>query len=98
MVKTEREREIKMMTIMYNNKGIRININLIKEKIKKVILKALTVLAIICGLLGVLYIYDSAGASEIGGISIREIMTKTTQGLGLSVISYASIFVRNALQ
>lgn len=86
------------MTIMYNNKGIRININLIKEKIKKVILKALTVLAIICGLLGVLYIYDSAGASEIGGISIREIMTKTTQGLGLSVISYASIFVRNALQ
>ena len=87
-----------MMTIMYNNKGVRININLLKGKIKKAILKALTIVAIICGICGLVYILGTAGSSDINRIGIREIIIKLSQGLGLGVISYASIFVRNALQ
>lgn len=87
-----------MLVIKYNGKGICIDVNLLKGKIKKTILSAMKILAIICGILGVLLVVGTARESDSSVITMSQIIIKTAIGLGLCLVSYALCFIKNALQ
>ena len=87
-----------MITVTYNDKGFRINTRLLKAKLKKRFLNTMTLLAIVLGIIGGCFIAGIAGASDIGNANILQVITRTAQGICLFGMSYALIFVRNALQ
>lgn len=87
-----------MLVIKYNDKGICINMNLLKRKIKKATLNVMKSIAIICGILGGLLIVGTARESDSSVITISQIIIKTSMGLGLCLVSYALCFIKNALQ
>ena len=87
-----------MITVTYNRKGFRINTRLLKAKFKKGILNIMTLLAVGVGIIGAIYILGTAGTSDNGNLNIIQIIIRTMQSMGLFGISYALIFVRNALQ
>lgn len=87
-----------MLTIKYNHKYFYINIDLLKIRLKKAVLKLLKVLSIASGFCGVFWILGTAGRSDNYNISVYQILIQLMQGGIFCGISYILNFVKNALQ
>ena len=87
-----------MLTITTEKQVIYININLLKSKLKKAVLKLLKALSIASGFCGAFWILETAGASDCEIITINQILPQITQSIVFFGISYILYFVKNALQ
>ena len=87
-----------MLTITTEKQVIYINLDLLKSRVKKAVLKVLKVLSIVSGFCGVFWILGTAGASDNYNILFNQILIQLMQGGIFCGISYILYFIKNALQ
>ena len=86
------------MTISTNNKIIYINIDLLKNKVKKAVASLLKALTCVCVFCGVLLIMGSVGSSDNNIISFSQILQGIKQGAIFCGVGYVLNIIKNALQ
>ncbi len=87
-----------MLTITTEKQVIYINLDLLKSRVKKAVIKVLKILSITSGFCGAFWILVTAGASDNNIISFNQILIQLMQGGIFCGISYILNFIKNALQ
>ena len=77
-----------MLTISTNTKTLYINIDLLKSKIKKIIILLFKILVVACGVVGFLLMVSGAGKHENNLITFSQALIQILKGLLIIIISY----------
>ena len=77
-----------MLTISTNTKTLYINIDLLKSKIKKIIILLFKILVVACGVVGVLLMLSGAGKHENNLITFSQALIQILKGFLIIIISY----------
>ena len=87
-----------MLTITTEKQVIYINLDLLKSRVKKAVLKLLKVLSISSGFCGAFWILGMAGASDNNIIPFNQILTQLMQGGIFCGIGYGLNIIKKVLE
>lgn len=87
-----------MLTITTEKQTIYINIDLLKSRLKKAILKLLVVLKVLIFICGFLIMWSGAGQFEADAITFSQALLRLIQGGFVMGFSYILNNLKNALQ
>ena len=87
-----------MLTITTEKQVIYINLDLLKSRLKRAVLKLLKVLIFVCGFSGVIWIIGTAGASDNNTIIILQTIKQILQGFLCCGVAWVLNFIKLVIE
>ena len=87
-----------MLTITTEKQVICININLLKSRLKKAVLKLLKILVFVCGFGGFLIMWRGAGLHENNAITFLQAILRIMQGGFVCGVAWVLNFIKLVIE